>query len=77
MNLEHGIQQVKVKLANSYIFKKYTVKDDEQSERPRVIVKLWCMNVISESSELTKMLRMIRTNIPKTHAVNTKIYFNM
>ena len=77
MNLEHGIQQIKNNLENSYIFTKYSVEDDEQSERPRVIVKLWCMNLVNESSELTKVLRMIRKRIPTIYMVKTKIYFNM
>jgi len=77
MSLETGIQQVKNNLAGSYIFTKYSVEDNEQAEKPHVVVKLWCMNVVDESSELTKILRMIRTRIPRTHTVKTKIYFNM
>jgi len=74
--VQHGIQQVKNNLSNSYIFTKYKVEDDEQSEA-RVIVKLWCMDIINESSELTKILRMIRKNIPKTHSVKTMLFFIM
>lgn len=77
MNLEHGIQQIKNKLEISYMFNKYMVYEDEQAERPCVIVKLWCINISTESSELTKILRLVRKNIPTTHTVKLKLFFNM
>ena len=77
MNLENGIQQIKNNLENSYIFTKFTVEDDLNAERSCVIVKLWCMSILNESSEFVKILRMIRKNVPATHYVKMKLFFTM
>ncbi len=77
MNLEHGIQQIKNNLENSYILTKFTVEDDLNAERSCVVVKLWCVGILSESSEFVKTLRMIRKNVPATHCVKMKLFFTM
>lgn len=59
----------------SHIVRKHSVEEDETSERPTLIVKLHCIPLAEESSELTKILRNARTKVPRTYSIKFKIEF--
>lgn len=73
MNVDDGIVQVKAMLGSSYLIKKYDVFDDLEAKRPTVVVRMSCINIIKDVSELTTLMRKVRQRIPNTFAVSFNI----
>lgn len=73
MNIEDGIVKVKALLNGCYLVKKHNVYDDLEANNPTVVVRMSCVNVMTDVSELTKTMRQVRQRIPKTYSVSFNI----
>jgi len=75
MTIEEQIPQVKALLNSSYIINKHDVEERDIAGKLCVKVKLSCVNIVDNASELTKLLRMVRKKVPRTHAVHFLMKF--
>jgi len=71
--VEQGISQVKIALQTSHIINKFSVEENVDSERPRVDVRMKCVNVLDDVSEMTRMMRVTRQKIPGNYMVKIRI----
>lgn len=69
MNVEDGIIKVKALLNGSYLVKKHQVFDKIEAKHPTIVVRMSCVNVVANVSELTTVMRQVRQRIPKTYSV--------
>jgi len=73
MNVDDAVVQVKAMLGGSYLVKKHQVFDDLEAKRPTVVVKMFCVNIVKDVSELTTLIRKVRQRIPKAYSVSFNI----
>jgi len=73
MNVEDGMVKVKALLNGCYLVKKHHVFDNIEAKNPTIVVRMSCVNVMTDVSELTKVMRQVRQRIPKTYAVSFNI----
>lgn len=73
MNVDDGIVKVKALLNGSYLVKRHDVFDDIEAKHPTIVVRMSCVNMVLDVSELTKIIRQVRQRIPKTYAVKLNI----
>jgi len=75
MNIEEQIPQIKALLNSSYIIRKHDVSERHDAGKLCIKVKLYCVNIIDNASELTKLLRLVRQRTPQSHSVHFVMKF--
>ena len=76
-----SVGQVKAQLQSifqaSFLVNESSIEEVEDGEKTKLIIRLRCVSVVEESSELTKLLRAAKAKIPKSYSAKIKLEFNL